>query len=80
MTYFKSLAEVVFLAWLAAFLGLVTVAGFDVLDIASWKAAAVAAVPAALAALYGAVAKLVGDKSSPLVTAPKSATHRVGDH
>ena len=64
--YVKSLAELVFATYALSFLGTVTAAGFDLTDISTVKAAAVAAVPAALAVLYGAVARFVGSFDSAL--------------
>lgn len=61
-TYLADLGERVAEAYLVSFVGLVTVAGFDWLDLASWKAAAIAAAPAAYAVVKGAVAKFVGDR------------------
>lgn len=65
-TYLKSLAELVVLTYLTGFLSLVTVAGFDFVSLAAWKAAALAAVPPVLVVLYGAVARLKGNLNSPL--------------
>lgn len=65
-TYFKALLELVLVTYGVAFLGLVTADGFDVLSIAAWKAAAVAAFPSVLVALYGAMARLKGNFASPL--------------
>lgn len=66
-TYFKALAELVVLTYAVAFLGLVTADGFDITSIGAWKAAAVAAVPPVLVAVYGVVARLAGNFASPLV-------------
>lgn len=65
--YWKSLFELVVLTYVTGFLGLVSAAGFDVLDLASWKAAAIAAFPPVLVILYGAFARLVGNFSSATV-------------
>lgn len=75
MTYLKSLAELVFLTYALAFLGLLTADGFDVTDVSAVKAAAVASIPAALAVLYGAVAKLVGDRNSALAVDTRVRTY-----
>ncbi|MEU0181765.1 holin [Streptomyces sp. NPDC006207] len=47
-----------------AFLGLLLANGFDLTDLSAVKAAAVAAVPAALTVLKGVIGSLVGDSSS----------------
>jgi len=65
-TFFKSLAELALVTYVVGFLGLVSAAGFDVLDLAAWKAAAVAAFPPVLAVLYGAVARFKGNFASAL--------------
>lgn len=64
--YFKSLVELTAATYGTAFLGLVLAAGFDLTDIGSLKAAAVAAVPAALAVVYGALARFAGNFDSAL--------------
>lgn len=64
--FFKSLGELVVLTYGVTFFGLVSATGFDVLDLAAWKAAATAAFPAVLVAVYGALAKLVGNRDSAL--------------
>lgn len=76
MQYAKSLAELVLMTWFVTALGLATAAGFDVMDLGAWKTAAVAAFPAALAALYGAVVKPLGDKSLAVAVAPQAGAHR----
>jgi len=65
-TYLRSLAELVVITFLFTFLGLVTAAGFDLLSLAAWKAAAVASIPSVLAVLYGVVARLKGNYGSAL--------------
>jgi len=62
--YLKDLADRVFWTYAQTFLGLVTVAGFDVLSLSAWQAAGVAALPAAYAALKGAVAGFVNDPNT----------------
>ena len=64
--YLKSLIELVVATYALSFVGTITAAGFDLADISTIKAAAVAAVPAALAVLYGAVARFVGSFDSAL--------------
>lgn len=68
MKYVKSLAELVALTYAVTLLGLVTASGFDILDVSALKAAAASAIPAALSVLYGALAKLLGNPDSALVT------------
>ena len=64
LTYLKSLLELVLLTFAVTFLGLITADGFNLLDVGALKAAAVASVPAALAVLYGAVVRLLGNFNS----------------
>lgn len=63
-TYFKDLAYRVVMTYLQTFAGLVTASGFGWLDLGSWRAAALAAVPAAYAVIKGAVARFVGDRAT----------------
>lgn len=72
VTYLKSLAELVFLTYVVAFLGLITATGFDVLDVSALKAAGAAAIPAALSVLYGALARLLGNVNSALAVDTRS--------
>lgn len=74
MTYLKSLAELTVLTFLVTFLGLLTANGFDLTDLGAVKAAAVASIPAALAVVYGALARLIGNYNSALAvdTRPQS--------
>ena len=65
-TYLKSLAELVLATYVTSFVGLVTAAGFDLTDVSAWKAAALAALPAAASVVYGAVAKFIGNRDSAL--------------
>lgn len=65
--YAKSLAELVVLTYVVGFLGLLTANGFDLTDLSAVKAASVAAVPTALAVVYGALARLLGNANSALV-------------
>lgn len=46
------------------FLGLLLADGFDLTDLGSLKAAAIASVPAALSVVKAAVGTLIGDKST----------------
>ncbi|MGW1278006.1 holin [Streptomyces tsukubensis] len=48
-------------AYVTTLLGLLLATGFDLTDISALKAAAIAAVPAALSVLKAAVGSLVGD-------------------
>ena len=65
-TYLKALFELVALTYLVTVLGLATADGFDVTSLSAWKTAAVAGIPAVLAAVYGVVARLKGNFRSPL--------------
>lgn len=66
MKYFKSLAELVALTYVVGFLGLITAAGFDLTSLSAIKASGVAAFPSALAVLYGAAVRALGNRSSAL--------------
>lgn len=66
MKYVKSLLELVLLTYGVSFLGLVLAADFDLADVSALKAAAVAAIPSALAVVYGALSRLVGNFNSAL--------------
>lgn len=59
------LAENVVGAYLLTFVTLLLANGFDYLDVDALKAAGLAAIPAALAVIKGALAKQFGDPSSP---------------
>lgn len=75
--YFKALLELIVLTYAVSFLGLVTADGFDIVSLAAWKSAAVAAIPPVLVAVYGVVARLAGNFASPLVvdTRPARTPH-----
>ncbi|MEV8623419.1 holin [Streptomyces sp. NPDC051079] len=47
-----------------AFLGLLLAGGFDLTNLSSLKAAAIAAIPAGLSVLKAAVGSLIGDQST----------------
>jgi hypothetical protein len=64
--YFKSLAELVLLTYAVSLLGLATADNFDITDISSVRAAAVAAIPSVLALLYGLAVKALGNRASAL--------------
>lgn len=68
------LGERVLATYLQAFIGLLIVA--QVLDINAVKAAAIAAIPATLAVIKGAIGHYVGDPESPSLVAsvPNSIT------
>ncbi|MGK5546056.1 holin [Streptomyces sp. URMC 127] len=51
-------------AYITTFLGLLLADGFDLTDVSALKAAAVAALPAALSVIKGAIGTRFGDKSS----------------
>lgn len=65
-TYLKSLVELALLTFAVTFLGLITADGFDLLNLGAVKAAATASLPAALAVIYGALARLLGNFNSAL--------------
>lgn len=67
MKYLKSLAELTGLTYAVTFLGTLTATGFDIFELPAVKAAAGSAVPAALVVVYGALAKLLGNRQSALV-------------
>lgn len=66
MKYLKSLGELTGLTYAASFLGLLAADGFNVLDLGAVKVAAASALPAAVAVLYGSVARLLGNYNSAL--------------
>lgn len=66
MQYVKSLIELVLATYAFTFLGLVLANDFDLTDVSALKAAAVASLPAALAVVYGALARLIGNYNSAL--------------
>lgn len=57
-------ADRTFWTFVQAYAGLVTAAGFNLIDLASWKAAGVAALPAAYAVVKGSIAKFVNDPNT----------------
>jgi len=65
-TYLKSLLELALLTFAVTFLGLITADGFDLLNLGAVKAAATASLPAGLAVVYGALARLLGNFNSAL--------------
>lgn len=66
MTYLKSQLELVVATYVLSLLGTLTAAGFDLTDVSAVKAAALAAVPAALSVVYGLLARFVGNYNSAL--------------
>ncbi|MFF2660040.1 holin [Kitasatospora sp. NPDC058032] len=63
-TFIIDLTERTLATYAATFLGLLLADNFDLTSIGALRAAAVAALPAALSVLKGAAAKRVGDPSS----------------
>lgn len=72
--YLIDLAERTAATYVAAFLGLLLADGFDMLSLSALKAAAVAAIPAALSVVKGALATLVGDRGSAAVLPSSSGS------
>lgn len=66
----KSVAELTLLTYVTGFLGLVTASGFDLTDMGALRGALVAALPAALAAVYGVAVRRLGDVKSALALSP----------
>lgn len=64
MKNLRHLFELTAATWALVFLGLLLATGFDLTDLSALKAAAVAAIPAALQVVYGALATFVGDTKS----------------
>ncbi|WP_171167359.1 holin [Streptomyces sp. I05A-00742] len=58
------IAERTIAAYLTTFLGLLITDGFDLTDISALRAAAIAAIPAGLSVIKGALGRYVGDKDS----------------
>lgn len=61
MKYLRDLAERTVATYGLSFLGLLLASGFDLTDVSALKAAGIAAVPAGLQVIYGALAGFVGD-------------------
>lgn len=51
-------------AWATTFLGLLLAANFDLTDVGAVKAAAIAAIPAALSVVKAAVGTVIGDPTT----------------
>lgn len=64
MKYYRDLAEQTAASYLLTFLGLLLTDGMDLTSVSALKAAAVAAIPAALMVVKGAAARKVGDPDS----------------
>ncbi|MFJ3793911.1 holin [Kitasatospora sp. NPDC090091] len=62
--YLLDLAERTLATYVVTLLGLLTASGFDLTDLGAMRAAAIAAIPAALSLVKGALATLVGDPNS----------------
>ncbi|WP_327073440.1 holin [Kitasatospora purpeofusca] len=62
--FFRDLLERTLATYAVTLLGLLTAAGVDLTDLGTLRAALVAAIPAGLTVLKGALATLVGDPSS----------------
>jgi hypothetical protein len=73
--YLKSLLELALLTYAVAFLGLITADGFDMLNLGAVKAAATASLPAALAVVYGALVRLLGNYNSALAVDTRDKDH-----
>lgn len=73
--YLASLAELTLLTYLTSFLGLVLAAGFDLTELGSLRAAAVAALPAALSVVYGVAMRRVGVLNAALISGPQKGAH-----
>ena len=67
--YLLELVERVGAVYGVTFLALVTTPGFDLTDVSGLRAAGIAAVPAGLMVVYGALAAFVGDRSPALLPA-----------
>lgn len=61
---FLDIAERTLAAYVTTFLGIIIADGFDLTSISALKAAAVAALPAALSVIKGAIGSRFGDKDS----------------
>ncbi|GHG82693.1 holin [Streptomyces griseocarneus] len=58
------IAERTLAAYVTTFLGLLIADGFDLTDVSAIKAAAIAALPAALSVIKGAIGSRIGDKGN----------------
>ena len=70
--YLLELAERTGAVYAVSFLGTLTTNGFDLTDVSALRAAAIAAVPAGLMVVYGALATFIGDWSPALLPSRKS--------
>ncbi|MFF2954344.1 hypothetical protein ACFVVU_23740 [Kitasatospora sp. NPDC057965] len=61
---FRDLLERTLATYAVTLLGLLTAAGVDLTDLGALRAAVIAAIPAGLTVLKGAIASLVGDPTS----------------
>jgi len=66
LPFIKSVLELALLTWITTFIGTVTAAGFDLMNISAYRAAAVSAIPAAVAAVYGFAVRRLGNSDSAL--------------
>ncbi|MEV5510310.1 holin [Streptomyces orinoci] len=58
------IAERTIAAYVTTFLGLILADGFNLTSVSALKAAAIAALPAALSVIKGAIGRYIGDKDS----------------
>lgn len=58
--------------YVAVFLGLLLADGADLVSVSAWKAAAVAALPAAVTVVKGAVGSFIGDSASAAWLPPRT--------
>ncbi|AKA61766.1 hypothetical protein SEA_MAIH_28 [Streptomyces phage Maih] len=73
--YLKSLLELTLLTYAVTFLGLLTADGFDLLNLGAVKSAAAASLPTALAVVYGALARLLGNFNSAMAVDTRERDH-----
>lgn len=64
MNLFRDIAERTLAAYATTWLGLLLADGFDLTSVGALKAAAIAAIPAALSVVKGALGPLVGSPTS----------------
>lgn len=77
MKNLRHLVELTAASWALAFVGLLLADGFDLTDLSALKAAGLAAVPAGLQVVYGALAAFVGDPKTASFTDTRSTRDRV---
>lgn len=80
MNFVRDVFERTVGTYVSVFLGLITAAGFDLMDMGALKAASIAALPAALTVLKGLLGTLVGDPATAAWLPERGSAHRADRH